>query len=139
MATTGAARAKQTEGPELVTVTVQEGKPSQDVIKAVPKQRIAFQNQDDREYRLRLREGKAGRVVGLCVFLPGKGFAEMIVDPAIAKLVGVPVVEIIPAGEIFASGPIKGGGVNPPKTIASGPVKGGGVNPPKRIVIVSRL
>jgi len=116
MATTGAARAKQTEAPELVTVTIQEGKSSQRVIKAVPKQRIAFQNQDDREYRLRLREGKNGKVVDLCVFLTGKGFAEMIVDPVISKP-GVSVVEIIPAGEICASGPIKGGPVNPPKRI----------------------
>jgi hypothetical protein len=113
MASTGAAKATS---PEPVLVKVQGGIVSHKHFTAKANQRVVFQNGDDREYRLRLRRGYRSKPLDLCVFLPANGSADLWVDPIVAKIRGNEVgVEVIPALEICAAGPIKGGPGNPPK------------------------
>ena len=117
MANTGAVKAR---APEPVLVKVQSGMASNKYFTAKANQRVTFENGDSRDYRLRLRRGYRSKPVDLCVFLPANGVAEFWVDPIVAKNRGNEVgVEVIPATEICAAGPVKGGGGNPPKNDVS--------------------
>jgi hypothetical protein len=114
MASTGAAKARL---PEPVTLKVKNGKihVNDTYFTARAKQRLVFENGDDREYRLRLRRGYRGKPVDLCVILPANGAANLVVDPIVGPGSSAGV-ELIPGNEICAAGPIKGGPVNPPKS-----------------------
>jgi hypothetical protein len=88
MASTGAAKAKKPNPQELITVTIHEGKASENKIVAYGSQRITFHNRDEQDYRLRLRHGIIGKPVAVSVFLQAGKSAEFITEPDVCEKQG---------------------------------------------------
>ena len=66
---------------QVVTIDIKEAQPSYEKVILRPSQRVSFRNQDAEDYRLRLRHGVNGSLVGACVFLPAGKTAEFITEP----------------------------------------------------------
>jgi hypothetical protein len=66
---------------QVVTIEIKEGRPSYEKVILRSSQRVSFRNQDADDYRLRLRHGINGSLVGACVFLSAGKTAEFITEP----------------------------------------------------------
>ena len=75
MATTGAARAKETALPKSVTITVRDQEPSPcGKVEVAPwTGRVHFVNKDKKEYRLRFWKPQTESLRGIDILLPVKG------------------------------------------------------------------
>jgi|GraSoiStandDraft_5_1057265.scaffolds.fasta_scaffold176970_2 hypothetical protein len=104
--------------PGILVVQIREGRCEPGKIEAAANQRITFQNLDDRDYRLRLRNDQDNTVVGACVFLGANVASEFIIDAGAdlaSPLVGHSAsVEILPSLD-----PVESGGT--PRVPGGGP------------------
>ena len=91
MPSTGAVTAKKwvpavkSPSHEVITIEISGGKASERYVEADNGQRITFLNRDNENYRLRLRHGRTGDRVPLCVSLPSGQAAEFIADPDVCE------------------------------------------------------
>jgi hypothetical protein len=76
---TGAAEAKHL--PESATITIRNQAPDPSgIVEVTPKGgRVHFENQDDKEYRLRLYKPKTKALEGIDILLPARGRATVII------------------------------------------------------------
>jgi hypothetical protein len=77
--TTGVAEARYL--PESRTITIRDGKPCpDDEVEVTPKGgRVHFENEDEREYRLRLFKPDADPLSGIDILLPAKSTVTVII------------------------------------------------------------
>jgi hypothetical protein len=77
--TTAAVEARQL--PESATITIRDQKPyPSDEVEVTPKGgRVHFENQDDKEYRLRIYKPKTKALEGIDILLPAKGTVTVII------------------------------------------------------------
>ena len=115
---------------ETVVIDIKDGRPSLEKVILHASQRISFRNSDARDYRLRLRHGLRGELVGACIFLEARKTAELITDPDACDynpLAGhFAQVEILTPGQRVY-------------TVYSGPVGPHGGGPRFELVVVSAV
>jgi hypothetical protein len=81
MTTTGAETARQDSLPKSATITIREQHPSPaGEVEVTPHGgRIHFQNEDKREYRLRLFKAKTEPVAGIDILIPAGGRVTVVI------------------------------------------------------------
>lgn len=67
--------------PESATITIRDGKPCpDDAVEVTPKAgRIHFENEDNKEYRLRLYKPNTKALEGIDILLPPKGTVTVVI------------------------------------------------------------
>jgi hypothetical protein len=100
---------------QMVSIDIKDGEPSRDSVILHASQQVSFRNLDPQDYRLRLRHGVKGELVGTCIFLEAGKSAEFITDPDACDehpLAGqYALIEVLlPSQRVFTvySGPVGG-------------------------------
>jgi hypothetical protein len=81
VATTGVAKAKQVHLPESATITIENKKPNpKGEVEVTPNGgRITFENEDNKDYRLRLFKWATRPEAGIDILLPANGSVTVVI------------------------------------------------------------
>ena len=105
MATTGAARAKETTLPRSKTITIRKQEPSpRSKVEVEPWiGRVHFANKDKKEYRLRFWKPESDPFAGIDILIPARGRVSVLIKDGDEFMYGV-----VNIGDRVATG--RGGG-----------------------------